>query len=240
MCHLLNEKEKVMKKWTPVFAVVVLLFCGSCFGAAPDGLLAGYPAGTTTDTVFEMSARSVDMTNAAGATVTVKNPNVYIGNWSVGANGFDGGATAASGVYYTYFIYDAATRVTAGLFSASSTKPVMPKGYTYKLLAGVVIAHDGFLFLEFSQIGNSWWFVHPQAVSLPAARTMTIFQPLMWIDNLVGLCISTSSPIRIGTTNEDSGWAPAVNAQMTVPMFFFYYEAARPASILVHGFTLSL
>lgn len=72
-----------------------------------------------------------------------------------GANGLDDGSESASTWYYVWLIYNPSTGVTAGLFSTSSTSPVMPSGYTRKRRIGSVLNDESSDFLSFVQIGKS-------------------------------------------------------------------------------------
>jgi hypothetical protein len=62
-----------------------------------------------------------------------------------GANGLDTGSLAASTWYYLFLIWNPATETIAGLWSASSTNPVMPSGYTAKRLISATYSPSGSL-----------------------------------------------------------------------------------------------
>ena len=80
-----------------------------------------------------------------------------------GANGLDNGAIAANTGYFLYVIDNGAT--TAGLASASATAPVMPSGYTYKLLVGWCTTDNTatpFNIEEFTQVDDEYVWTIPQ------------------------------------------------------------------------------
>lgn len=88
----------------------------------------------------------------------VSNVAVSIDISTSGAGGLDTGTVAASTIYFKWLIYNPTTSTVAGLYSLSSTAPVMPAGYTCKALVGMDIT-DGTgneYLLNSVQYGNVW------------------------------------------------------------------------------------
>jgi len=69
---------------------------------------------------------------------TLNNVGLTINSLSVGANGLDSGAMAASTWYGVWVIWNSATAAIAGLLSLSGTAPLLPAGFTHKALVGWV------------------------------------------------------------------------------------------------------
>jgi len=69
---------------------------------------------------------------------TLNNVGFTINSLSVGANGLDSGAMAASTWYSVWVIWNGATAAIAGLLSLSGTAPLLPAGFTHKALVGWV------------------------------------------------------------------------------------------------------
>jgi hypothetical protein len=59
-----------------------------------------------------------------------------------GANGIDTGTRALSTWYYVWVIKNVSSGVVAGLFSTSSTSPLLPAGYTKKRLLPIAVRND--------------------------------------------------------------------------------------------------
>jgi hypothetical protein len=84
-----------------------------------------------------ITANSVVLSNAGGATYLAKSVSVSPAISASGANGLDTGSVAGSTWYYVYVIYNGTT--VAGLFSLSATAPTLPSGYTYSARVGAVL-----------------------------------------------------------------------------------------------------
>ncbi|MGG7557792.1 hypothetical protein [Pseudomonas sp. ES3] len=69
---------------------------------------------------------------------TLNNIGFTINSLSVGANGLDSGAMAASTWYGVWVIWNSATAAIAGLLSLSGAAPLLPAGFTHKALVGWV------------------------------------------------------------------------------------------------------
>lgn len=99
---------------------------------AVDGLLLSY-ASTTTVTIGIGAARDADNTDDIDIT-SQKTVDIS----TTGANALDTGTATSNTWYYVYVIKNPSTNTTAGLFSASSSSPTMPSGYTKKRRIGSV------------------------------------------------------------------------------------------------------
>lgn len=77
-------------------------------------------------------------------------------------NRLDTGTVANNTWYYIYIISDGTT--TGGLYSTSPTSPVMPSGYTYKLLVGAVKTNGSAQIIDSSQIQDRFFWVTPVTV----------------------------------------------------------------------------
>ncbi|WP_368640575.1 hypothetical protein ABRZ04_05180 [Castellaniella ginsengisoli] len=94
--------------------------------------LKGSAAGTDAHVAF--SADQVVVEAANGTFKTLRAVGLDIDSATVGANGLDTGALAASTWYSVWVIWDGTA--TAGLLSLSETTPTLPAGYTHKARVG--------------------------------------------------------------------------------------------------------
>lgn len=165
---------------------------------APYLTIYGLHLSWTSGTVIAATAGSArNSTNAndislpAGATLNAA---------TVGANGLDTGALAASTVYAVYAIDDSyLNNPGALLMSTSFTSPLMPFGYDMFRRIGAVLTSGGSAILEFRQVGSTadrwmWYDVGLAALTagvsatyvdvnlstfMPAEATMVIFDALL-------------------------------------------------------------
>ncbi|MHA3117239.1 phage tail protein [Acinetobacter sp. ANC 4635] len=85
-----------------------------------------------------ITANSIVLKNSSGGSYLAQSVNATGNINTVGANGLDTGALAASMWYYVHVIYNPTTQTTAALFSLSATNPTLPSGYTYSARVGAV------------------------------------------------------------------------------------------------------
>lgn len=92
--------------------------------------------------------------NAAGKLLALRNVNVTVNTATVGVNGLDTGALAAS-TWYSKWVISNGTDV-AGLISLSADAPMLPAGYTFKKRTGWIRtdASANKYPLRFSQVGS--------------------------------------------------------------------------------------
>lgn len=95
-------------------------------------------AASGTSAIVMYSADRVDMRDSAGRVYSARNVNVSINSATVGANGLDTGVLAASTWYAAWLIGNSSTGTVAGVLSLSSTGPVLPSGFTFKVRVGWV------------------------------------------------------------------------------------------------------
>lgn len=96
--------------------------------------------------VTSITADSIVLKNVNGAAYIAKAVNVSPQINVLGANGFDTGLPVASNWYYVFVIYNPVTATLAGLFSASSSAPTLPSGYTFYARIGAVLTlSNGYL-----------------------------------------------------------------------------------------------
>jgi len=88
-----------------------------------------------------------------GASVITTTDDITMAITASGENGLDDGSEAANTWYYIWLIRKV-DRTVAGLFSASSTAPVMPSGYTEKAIIGAVRNDASSNFLRFWQFNR--------------------------------------------------------------------------------------
>lgn len=87
--------------------------------------------------VLRITWAGVILMNTSNVPVALTAATKYPDATVVGANGRDTSAAMVDGgCYYLWVIYNATTKTSAGLISASNTAPTMPSGYTYKALVG--------------------------------------------------------------------------------------------------------
>lgn len=110
----------------PAVAAAIML-------ASATGVVAFNNAGTP-NTKIDVSADALMMVTTAFAPTIRTGFAVTVDTATVGANGLDAGALAASTWYYLWAI-DNGTAA-AGLLSLSATAPTMPSGYTAKVYLG--------------------------------------------------------------------------------------------------------
>lgn len=92
----------------------------------------------TSNTAATITADTIALLNAANQTKVLSNINLTLATGTVGANGLDTGALAASSWYYLYAIHNPTTNTTACLMSLSATTPTLPSGYTYFARIGAI------------------------------------------------------------------------------------------------------
>lgn len=97
---------------------------------------------------------------------------------TVGANGLDTGAIAATKLYYIYVIIDImGFSPPACLASVSATAPVMPKGYGAKRIVGYLMTDGSSNFLLNFQFGTSnnrvYFYDTPRATAVTAGTSAT-------------------------------------------------------------------
>ena len=103
-----------------------------------------------------VSADKIAVTKPADdSTVVLENVSIAAIDLSAsGANGLDTGAEQISTWYYYHVIYNEDTEAVAGLFSLSSSAPVLPTGYTHFALCGAARNNSAGDLRTFSQVGD--------------------------------------------------------------------------------------
>ena len=81
-----------------------------------------------------------------------------------GAGGLDTGAEASDTWYAIWIIRKSSDGAVAGLLSLSFSSPTLPAGFDQKALVSVVRNNGGSNFLEFTQLGNSWFYTDWQTM----------------------------------------------------------------------------
>lgn len=123
--------------------MVVHLTRTTAADASTDGIAGAFSnlkaSATGTNATVTVTADSVCVKNAAGQQRVLNGVALAINSASVGANGLDTGALAASTWYSVWVIYNPTTQTVAGLLSLSSTAPTLPAGYTHKARVGWVL-----------------------------------------------------------------------------------------------------
>lgn len=89
---------------------------------------------TGTNATVTVTADAICLKNASNEQVVVNALALAINSATVGANGLDTGALAASTWYAVWVIWNGTNA--AGLFSLSATAPTLPVGYTHKARVG--------------------------------------------------------------------------------------------------------
>ena len=111
---------------------------------------------STPNTIFDMSAKSAVMVNAAGSAINRSNVSVTVNFGINGAGGLDAGSFTGSAVYYLYLIDNGAAP--SALASASSTSPTLPNGYSYICRIGAIPSASGPILYQVSAGGNKTFF----------------------------------------------------------------------------------
>lgn len=86
---------------------------------------------TGTSAAVSLTADAVSVRNAAGMQKVLNAIVLAINSATVGANGLDAGAIAASTWYSLWVIHNPTTSAVAGLLSLSATAPTLPAGFTH-------------------------------------------------------------------------------------------------------------
>lgn len=83
-------------------------------------------------------------------------------NWTAGTNqgGLDTGTKANSTWYYCYAIYNPTTQASDFLFSASTTSPTLPSGFTKVKYIGSILINSSGNIIAFKQVGNYFYFTN--------------------------------------------------------------------------------
>lgn len=121
---------------TPIFSALFAPI------SAPGAGFSKLKVQTISSTSVTVTADIATLFTAAGAAFGLRGINASASLAASGAGGLDTGAEAASTWYNVFVIYNPATLTTAVLLSLSSTSPVMPVGFTYKIRVGA-IRNDG-------------------------------------------------------------------------------------------------
>jgi hypothetical protein len=122
----------------------------------------GIKPGTTGASQVTVTADELAVTDTNFETIlltSVSESNIAI--TSAGAGGLDTGAEA-TGWYYIWIISDDDGSTVAGMFSASSTTPTMPGGYTHKRLVGEIYNGGAGTFVEIVRANDDVFFNVPQ------------------------------------------------------------------------------
>jgi hypothetical protein len=142
-------------------------------GASVQGAFKNLQASATgLSANVSVTADEIAVEAAANAYQTLRTVNLTIAGTTVGANGLDTGALAASTWYSVWVIWNGTT--TAGLLSLSATAPTMPSGYTHKARVGW-IRTDGTANkypLGFKQYGKSVQYVVAAGSNLATVQIM--------------------------------------------------------------------
>jgi len=123
--------------------------------------------------------------------------NVFLGEGSIpaltlditasGVNGLDTGVEAPSTWYSVWYIYNGTTA--ASLLSTSATSPVMPSGYTQKILIGAVYNDSSSNFMQFHQYGRKIYYDDPytlnNALASGSATTWTAIDLSAYVPSVV-------------------------------------------------------
>lgn len=86
---------------------------------------------TGTSATVSLTADAVSVRDAAGMQKVLNAIALAINSATVGANGLDAGAIAASTWYSLWVIHNPTTSAVAGLLSLSATAPTLPAGFTH-------------------------------------------------------------------------------------------------------------
>lgn len=100
--------------------------------------------------------------------------SVTINCATVGANGIDAGALAASTGYAVWAIYNVTADTWAGLVSTSETAPTMPAGYTVKVMIGYFLTSAASVILAFVQLDDEFTWYQPRLVVTSNATVATL------------------------------------------------------------------
>lgn len=125
----------------------------------------GYKCQVTSNTAATITAGNNPFTGSGTISVA-------LAAGTVGANGIDTGAIAASTWYYTYLIFNPTTLTTACLLSLSATAPTLPSGYTRAIRTGAVRTDSSGYLMRTLQYGKSVQYV-------VTASTNTASVPIM-------------------------------------------------------------
>jgi hypothetical protein len=155
-----------------------------------------------------VSADEIVLENGTNLYQTVRAVALTIAGTSVGANGLDTGAIAASTWYSLWVIWNGTT--IAGLMSLSATAPTLPSGYTHKARVGW-IRTDGTANkypLSFKQYGRKVQYVQAAGTNLTALPSMASG--------------TTAGPTAIGVAN----FVPSTAAAIAVSIYGSYNNTA--------------
>lgn len=141
-----------------------------------------------------VTADEIAVENASNAYQTLRAVSLTIGGTSVGANGLDTGAIAASTWYSLWVIWNGTT--TAGLMSLSATAPTLPSGYTHKARVGWIRTDDtaNKYPLAFVQYGKKVQY------KVVAASNVTAY-PVLASGTAGTLSASTFTPVPVAVAN---------------------------------------
>lgn len=244
--------------WAPVIAV-----------AMPSGVgrgIAGRTNSVSPNTKIDISADSLVVRNSNGFARLLDSVAVTVNMATVGANGIDAGAQAASTWYYGWVIAKDDGTV-AGLASTSATAPTMPSGYTFKALVSAVYSSAGTTFTPYRQKGDRVFYEAAynvlgsgSASTETAISVVAAVPPIAESFNLQAHGVGTASGagafstyvyFRIITAKEFSKLAIACNASdyfsfqapVECPnigtLYYLLAGATNVASIAIHADILS-
>lgn len=117
--------------------------------------------------------------------------SVTVDAGTVGANGIDAGALAASTLYYVHLIYKPSTATCAGLLSLSETAPTMPALYTVKRALGAFRTNASSQLLDGIQKDDTFFYATPISVlsaggsTTAASISLTGFVPALSVSRVL-------------------------------------------------------
>lgn len=141
-------------------------------GAIASGRnLAARTNAVTPNTKVDLSADEFVLKDVNGNTFLAKAIIVTVDFGTVGANGIDAGALAASTWYYVWVIAKPDGTI-AGLGSTSSAAPTMPAGYVFKAMITAARSDASTHFVPYRQFGAVAYFQSRQSVLSAGAATV--------------------------------------------------------------------
>ena len=146
--------------------------------------------------LVDVDADQLMVEDDSGNRVVLTNVDITIDIRQSGVNGLDAGVEAADTWYHIWIIYDGVT--VAGVFSASSTAPTMPPGYTYKAYVGA----------KYNDSGSNLYRIYQRDNVVTTGRVLTLNGGVATIPTAITLQIPpTARKMRGGVRGADNSGA---------------------------------
>lgn len=190
--------------------------------ATTSGLASTMTGRVSLATAHDITADEIIASDASGNKVRGTSVKTTVNVTVSGANGFDSsGSVLASTYYYLWAISNGSTW--AGLLSGSATAPLLPTGYTYKVLLGGYSTDVNSLFMPWWQVKDrvsyTQGFLDLNAGTATTPTRVTVTTPpiaIAWIGN--ARATSASAGAQVALSPE-----PAVSDLFASSLFWLGY-----------------